>query len=184
MKNKKNMIVIAVIMIFVLLSAGLSAFFIFGTREKTSTDIDKWHVLQENYPCLPAVDEMGEYTEIQFKHLQKNNSIFFLSNAYILKSTYPKDQYEKQKKHITNNILYDETVNNRGEQINASFAFDGFSFQMLSLEKYNFLYPKEFAFVGVSDTTNQIAFVFYSDIDLDYIDTSFDVFLTEECGWE
>ena len=55
---------------------------------------------------------------------------------------------------------------------------------MLSLREYNLYYPKQIVFVGFSDKNNEIVFVFYDDIDIDYINRSFSDFLIEECGWE
>ena len=55
---------------------------------------------------------------------------------------------------------------------------------MLSLEAYDLYYPKELVFVGVSQSRNEIAFIYFYDFDLDYIDRSFADFLIEDCGWE
>ena len=102
-------------------------------------------------------------------------------------STYSKEIFDRQKDSILNNYSFQETVVDYGEETiekETNFEFDGFEFQMLSLKEYNLYYPKQIVFVGISKKNNEIAFVFFDDIDLDYISDSFEEFLVEECGWE
>ncbi len=66
----------------------------------------------------------------------------------------------------------------------ASFELDGYRFKMLSTSEYGLYYPKEIVFVGISEGNNEIAFVYFEDRDLDYIEDSFEDFLLDECGWE
>ena len=53
-----------------------------------------------------------------------------------------------------------------------------------SVSDYGMMYPKQFVYIGISDELNEIAYVFYDDIDLNYIGSSYEEFLIETCGWE
>ena len=162
------------------------AYYIFGERDKVSYDINEWSNLEKTFTYLPSVEEMGEYGELKAKH-QHTDYFIFQSDAYILKATYSKDVFDSQKDIIMDNYSFQETVIDYGKETiekDASFTFDGFRFQMLSLKEYNLYYPKQIVFIGFSEKTNEIAFVFFNDIDLDCISDSFEEFLVEECGWE
>ena len=63
------------------------------------------------------------------------------------------------------------------------FQYDSFAFNVLDVNKYDLTYPKKLVFVGFSDKKQEIAYVYYYNFDLDFIDTSFGEFLKEECGW-
>ena len=77
-----------------------------------------------------------------------------------------------------------EKVMENGLEKETFFTLDGFYFQMMSQKEYKLYYPKTMAFIGISEENNEIAYVFYDDIDLDYIGGSLSDFLIEDCGWE
>lgn len=186
MSKKKIGIVVIPLILILLIIGSLFAYFVFGINETTRYNIDEWENLEKNFTYLPSVNEMGEYADLKSKYLHKE---YFIcqSDAYTLKARYSKEAFDKQKDYIKNNYFFQEIVVEYGEEIierEASFKFDGFEFQMLSLREYNLYYPKQIVFVGFSDKNNEIVFVFYDDIDIDYINRSFSDFLIEECGWE
>ena len=185
--SKKKIVLIAVSAILALLIlGGLLAHYVLSGRDKVSYDINVWSDLERSFTYLPSVEEMGEFCDLESKYLHRDHFIF-QSNAYILKATYSKEIFDRQKDIFLKSYSFQETVVDYGEEItekDASFTFDGFRFQMLSLKEYNLYYPKQIVFIGVSEKNNEIAFVFFDDIDLDYISDSFEEFLVEECGWE
>ena len=81
-------------------------------------------------------------------------------------------------------IISRDTIEKSIDAGEASFTLDGFYFRMLSQNEYKLYYPKTIAFIGVSEGSKEIAYVFYNDVDLDYIGSSFPDFLIEDCGWE
>ena len=162
----------------------LLALFIFNTRDKASYDIDKWKYLEKKYSFLPSVDELGDYADLKFKFFHRDMALFE-SDAYVLKVTYGDDAFDQQKDSINNNYVMQENVYENGAEREASFTLDGFYFQMLSQSEYKPLYyPKTMAFIGISEEKNEIAYVFYHDMDLDSISNSFSEFLIKDCGWE
>ena len=185
-KKKIVLIVVSAVLTLFIILCGLLAYYIFGERDKVSYDINEWSNLEKTFTYLPSVEEMGEYSDLKSKY-QHRDYFIFQSDAYILRAKYSKDIFDKQKNSILNNYSFQETVVDYGEETiekEANFEFDGFKFQMLSLKEYNLYYPKQIVFVGISKKNNEIAFVFFDDIDLDYISDSFEEFLVEECGWE
>lgn len=110
--------------------------------------------------------------------------LMFESDAYVLKVTYGDEVFDRQKDYINNNYVMQEKVYENRTEREASFTLDGFYFRMLSQNEYKLYYPKTIAFIGVSEESNEIAYVFYGDVDLDYIGSSFPDFLIEDCGWE
>lgn len=185
-KKKIVLIVVSAVLTLFIILCGLLAYYIFGERDKVSYDINEWSNLEKTFTYLPSVEEMGEYSDLKSKY-QHRDYFIFQSDAYILRATYSKDIFDRQKNSILNNYSFQETVVDYGEETiekEANFEFDCFKFQMLSLEEYNLYYPKQIVSVGISKKNNEIAFVFFDDIDLDYISDSFEEFLVKECGWE
>lgn len=182
-------IVLGIISVWVAISicaACLFGFFLFYESETVSYDVEKWDTLQESCAHLPSVAQLGQYTDLKFKYLQKQYFIFE-SEAYTVKATYSGSEFEKMTQWIDDTYQFQNTVKNyRDEETEmpASFRLGDFAFRMLSLEAYDLYYPKELIFVGVSHNRNEIAFIYFYDFDLDYIDRSFADFLVEECGWE
>ena len=179
---KKFLIVIISIISFILICC-LLIFFLLKPRDKVSYDIEKWKNLENKQPFLPSVDELGEYTDLKCKFFHKDLFIFE-SDAYVLRVTYGDEAFGQQKDYINDHYVMQEKVMENGLERETFFTLDGFYFQMLSQKEYKLYYPRTMAFIGISEENNEIAYVFYHDIDLDYIGGSLSDFLIEECGWE
>lgn len=177
---------IILIVICSIIALGLLASGVFVKRVEVSQDIAKWNDLEKRLTYLPSVAEMGNFSELEFKY-QHKRGFFMDSEAYILKVNYSEKSFQKHVDNFLNDYSFQESVVNFGEKTakkETDFQFDDFKFKMLSLKEYDLHYPKQIAFIGVSEKYNEIAVVYYSDIELDYIEDSFEEFLVEECGWE
>lgn len=184
-KKKRPLKIIAVLLVIIaMLSA--SGYFLFVTKGKVSYDIFRWNRLQMSLECLPSVDDMGDYEDLEFKHYNEKFGVFFESDAYTLKGSYSEEEYEKQKAIIGEKYLFSERVGvvlNPDDEKEASFTLDSFDFKILSEREYGLYYPQNIVFVGTSDDKNEIVFIYYSDSDLDYISETFQEFLVDNCGW-
>ena len=60
---------------------------------------------------------------------------------------------------------------------------DTFNIRVLDSEKYQLDYPKYLAFVGVSESTKEIVYIYYEDQDLDSIEDRWEDFIINECNW-
>lgn len=177
-------ITIVVVAVFLLISAFLTIYivrFLFGAK---SNDMNIYINIAENNDFLPGLDELGEYDDIFFQYMHRS-MLIFESDAYVLKISYDDDDYEEQKAALNNIYSYQSTP--LGSDFESpkepEFTVDTFSFRVLSMEEYDFSYPHQLVFVGISDENKQIAYVYYYDTDLDFIETSFETFLRHECGW-
>ena len=178
--------ILALILAFLVILSIIIGFMIFVPQMDVDTSIDAWVELQEEHSYLPAISEMGYYEDVQCKYQHRENLVIS-SDAYILRATYSQENFDAQKDYILNTYSFQNTVTDEiGEetiQKNASFLFDGYDFKMLSLEEYDLWYPKYFAFVGFCKEKQEICFIYFEDIELDYISGSFEDFFMDECGW-
>ena len=180
------LIILSAILAFWVILSIIIGFMIFVPQMDVDTSIDAWVELQEEHSYLPAISEMGYYEDVQCKYQHRENLIIS-SDAYILRATYSQENFDAQKDYILNTYSFQNTVTDEiGEetiQKNASFLFDGYDFKMLSLEEYELWSPKYFAFVGFCKEKQEICFIYFEDIELDYISGSFEDFFMDECGW-
>ncbi len=166
--------------------SGALLYVTFHAQDTVSYDIQDYARVFDQFRQAPALDDLGKYNELAFKNLHRK-SFIFQSHAYILCTKYDNENFAKQQNRIAETISFEETVTDYGEQIQKrtpQFRLDTFDFKLISLDAYNGSYPKCMIFLGVSEETNEIAYVFFYDIDLDYIDGSLEEFFITECGWE
>lgn len=158
---------------------------ILGTpKEKFSYDIEEWNKIADNRIFLPYVSEMGNYSEIKYKHINRDYFVFE-SNAYTITVTYSSIDYERQKELLKKQFVFQENFNefDSDRYRRTSFDVDNYDFNIVSFDEYGMLYPCEILFIGFNDVENSIAVIFYFDQDLDYISESFEEFLFYDCAW-
>jgi len=181
------LIILSVILTFWIVVCSVIGFMLFVPQKDVNTSLDAWVELQNKQSYLPAVSEMGDYENIQCKYQHRENLIVS-SDAYILRATYSQENFETQKDYVLNSYSFQDTVTDeireKNIQKSASFSFDGYNFKMLSIDEYELWYPKYFSFVGFSAEKQEICFIYFEDIELDYIGGSFEDFLIDECGWK
>ena len=79
------------------------------------------------------------------------------------------------------------------EKINEQYSFDekysdeifidSFKIKVLDIDRYSLKYPKYLAFVGVSESTGEIVYIYFESEDLDTIGDSWEDFIKHECNW-
>lgn len=139
---------------------------------------------QYEYNILPTVDSLPEYKSVKYKYFHDYMGVFE-SEAYTLIVKYDEETYEKQKSTLykpfeelcdwTNTDEYDYPLEKKETK---PFNFKDFSFVMYSDD-----YPHYIYFIGTNDKTNQIAYIYFLDHDLDEISRPYSVFIDESCGW-
>ncbi len=178
-KAKRN-VVSVFILIFVVCPLVI-LWVLFG--DSVSYNVEKYNEVLESVDVLPALDEIGNYEDLYFKHYH-DRMLFFVSDAYTLKVSYDVQNYNKEKELLSEKFVYQtDTLRYNENEKEPHFQYDGFEFNVLDVNKYDLMYPKKLVLVGFSDQKQEIAYVYYYDFDLDVIDTSFGEFLKEECGW-
>lgn len=179
-KSFKIVVIIVILFVFVTVINAMVGGWV-------SYNINRYIDIAETKVILPNIEELGEYEDIDFK-FYRNNMLIFKSDAYILKTSYNDENYEKEKERITKNYSYQtesvrDIVDKNTYEKEPYFIIDTFNMKMLSLLEYDLEYPEELIFIGTSDENKSIAYVYYYNQDLDYIDNSFERFLKEDCGW-
>lgn len=177
----------------VLLSAVGFAYVLFGSNTKSTEDIsyyralsgetdgsDMMPVFSEEFdmPCpydLPALRALEPYLDYRFNYTAKRESVF-QSHAYILILSYDAEEYEARKRTLETQYSYLEEID---EGISGLYNMSGFTIRAVEGGDY----PNEMLFVAVSDTRQEIGYIYYYDQDLDYIDDPLGKFLAENTGW-
>lgn len=165
----------------------------FGSNTKTSEDISYYQTLsgetdgpdmmrifgsEFDMPCpynLPVMGELEPYLDYRFNYTAKRESIF-QSHAYILILSYDKEEFAARKAALEMQYTYLEEIS---EGISGQYDMSGFTIRAVEGGDY----PKEMLFVAVSDTQQEIGYIYFYDQDLDYIDDPLGKFLAEETGW-
>lgn len=164
-------------------------FEMFGTITITSNNIQVYNNLKSENPDIrlaPDVSDFGNYKDISFKYYKKH-MLFFRSEAYTLTASYDKNTYLKEKEYFKNSYtFYKEPICNDPDlpledyKLKPNFNIDGYEFSVVSHEDADF--PHNIFFFGFNNKENKIAFIYYYDFDLDYIE-SFEEHIKDECGW-
>lgn len=82
-------------------------------------------------------------------------------------------------------MFQDEPLSAHGYEVAPTISMDGYEFRFLSydeLEGY-YYYPHSILLIGTNDKTKEIVYLFYSDDDLDYIESMEEHFLND-FGWK
>lgn len=177
----------------VLLYAVGFAYVLFGTNTKSTEDIsyyqalsgetdglDMMPVFSEEFdmPCpydLPALSELGPYLDYRFNYTAKRESVF-QSHAYILILSYDVEEYNARKEVLETQYTYLQEID---KGVSGQYNMSGFTIRAVEGGDY----PNEMLFVAISDTRQEIGYIYYYDQDLDYIDDPLGKFLAENTGW-
>ncbi len=167
---------------------------------KRSIDIDLYRALSgeisgpnaldlnlhlEGVPCpydLPQLGELEPYEDYRYQYTLMYQAIFAW-DAHCLIVSYDEAQYAVQKAALEDRYLFHdaETIQAYdGDMPWYEDTADGFQFRVVQ----GGYYPKEMFFLGFGDEKQEIAIVYFYDIDLDYVDDPLAEFLKENTGWE
>lgn len=177
--------------IAVLLVFFRSCFLLAVGSETVSYDERTYIEMAQENTVMPLPSSLENYKKINYKFYHKEG-ILTNSNAYTLLAGFDNESYQKQKAEIQNSYTFrtsqvDNSLNDEPEykELEPKFNYNGFEFNLLS-EVYDdgfFTFPKLVYIIGFNDSTNQIAFIYFKDMDIDFI-YSYEEFLEEDCGFE
>ena len=129
---------------------------------------------------MPDLSELGNPAKIEYYNLFSSFLIFSCETDGLI-CNYNQEDYVLQKARL--DTAYKFQTEKTEDGFVPMVEIDGYQFQMLSIDEYNLYYPMEVVLIGYSDDTNEIVYLRFFDIDLDYITSLYD-FITEECGWK
>lgn len=179
-KRKKKFFVI--VSIVVILIATVILFVVRSVHGSVvSTKMEDYENLTEVNSVLPSLTSLEKSEDLKFKHFHKN-MILFSSDAYTLTAKYDEEEYAVAKSIVASKYEF-QTKPIEESNKTPMFSLDKFDFRVVSFNHFELTYPRKILFIGMSDEKKEIAYVYYEDMDLDHINTSFEEFLKEECGW-
>ena len=132
-----------------------------------NNDADRYHnQLNE------MLEELGNYDSYELNS-RKRVQIVFESHGMTLVGKYSEENYEKQKQSIIDNYDFisksDEFLFKYELDENSAFEFDNNKWHFVILKESDEVYyiPEYFRMVAFNDTDKKIAFLYYSDQDMD-----------------
>ena len=120
---------------------------------------------------MPSTDDLGKYEDVVFGYKNHVVSVYLLadSDGVSVFVSYNKEHYEEEKeKVLTRYAFLTEPLVDRGNYTYpvASFDYNGYSFRITAKDHHA---PKSFMMVGVNDEKMKIAYLYYYDVELDYL---------------
>lgn len=170
---RKTRKIIVFISSFVLVYLGIIIYTVIP-KTHTGNDIERYNTLVEAVDFLPKIDELNNYSNFTFKFTETKG--LFSSCSYILKVSFSKEEFNNEKNRISENYYYDKYITD-------VIRVDTFDFKLLDFEKYELSYPKSIVFIGISEPTNEVVYIYYEDKDLDYIEGNLEDFIVNNCNW-
>lgn len=175
------------ILILALLFSSFIAF-LFGpfetiTSYKGNRAEIKYTEFVENDPLLPQLSETGNPESVEYYDYYAR-IIFFFYESDTLICKYNEQDYTEQKTLLDEKYVFQtEELVESGYSCEPTVQIDNYTFRFLSVDEYDLYYPKEVYLIATNDTTREIAYISFYDIDLDFISDATD-FINGDCGWE
>ena len=167
-------IILSIIGIFFLIGALLLCVLKYGLTT-TDSKLKNYPKRAGYYKFFPELDSLPPYEDIHYKHIKKSH-LLFTTKTLLLVVTYDKETYMVEKVKIESNINFlQEAVYSKDNATyyfipEHEFSINSFDFRIL--EEAQSDYPKYFGMIAMSDEKNSIAYLNFSDVDLDYICTN------------
>lgn len=125
---------------------------------------------------MPAIEDLPEYQNISYKY-NHFSLVLFETEGITLIVKYDEETYEDEKKKLAEKYEFlDHKVFSIFDQSKYyipeyEFSINNYIFKVAdSSENYQAAYPKSFGMIGISDEEKSIAYLYFLDLDLDYID--------------
>lgn len=132
-----------------------------------------------------VIPDIGQPMDMEYQYYYKLFGVFFDTETYTLICHYTEPDYLAQKEYLEETCrFHTEPLSEPERTLPAEYETDGYTFRFLSFdeEEYRLEYPKYMTILGFNDETHEIVYLYFDDDDLDYI-SSWDHFLTSDCGW-
>ena len=199
---KRILKIVAVLVAIVLLLGGCGLYFLLHVERRHSDDIAYYQALSgeidgptnigysengRNVSCpydLPLLSELEPCEEYRFRH-DDCTTIVATDFTYILIVSYDEENYQSRKTALDTQYTYRTELIpglEEDDRITPEFEMDGFYFR--AVDQVGVSYPKEMLFVGTSDETQEIAYIYCDNYDLDCISDSMEAHVKDVSRWE
>ena len=164
-------VIILLIVIYYIIAIGAIIYSGYNTVSKTDTDFNNYqmHLIELHFAedFLPAEDELIYAKDLHFAY-QKNYKLIFISKTVALTVQYAPEEYMKARERITQRYAFLDAPmlyhRDNDYLLDNAFTYKGYDFCVVSYDGCRY-----FGMVGTNDDTCSIAYLYYSDTDLDYI---------------
>ena len=192
---KTLLIALGIIIVLHLLLFGVVIYSAFDPISKTDTNWNNYDMYRTELhyaeEFLPSQNEFSNTKAVHFSY-QKNFMLMFISKTVAVTVQYAPEEYLRAKESITQRYEFlDAPMLQRGDNnyiLDNAFTYKGYDFRVVS---YGYGGCKYFGMVGTNDDTCSIAYLYYSDTDLDYIaqadedlDQKMRALIDDEFCWE
>jgi hypothetical protein len=190
---KTLLIALGIIIVLHLLLFGFVIYSAFDPISKTDTNWNNYDMYRTELhyaeEFLPSQNEFSNTKAVHFSY-QKNFMLMFISKTVAVTVQYTPEEYLDAKESITERydfldapLLYHRDNN---YELDNAFTHKGYDFCVVSYDGCRY-----FGMVGTNDDTCSIAYLYYSDTDLDYIaqadedlDQKMRALIDDEFCWE
>lgn len=189
----------AAVLVVAVVIAGFLFYLMFGDHTEATTDISYYRALsgevegpnalpvlgeQRDNPCpyvLPKLAELEPYEDMRYRY-QAHRMGPFEAHAYIVIVRYAEaDYYARKEQALKDYALWEaEEWEKETYHMVPEFSMDGFDFRCIEGGSY----PHAMLFIGTSDESREIAYIYFYDGDLDVISAGMEGFIREETGWD
>ena len=190
---KALLIALSIFLILHLLLFGLVIYSAVNPISKTDTNWNNYNMYRTELhyadEFLPSQNEFSTAKAVHFSY-QKNFMLMFISKTVAVTVQYTPEEYLRAKESITWRYdfldapmlcSYDDEY-----ELDNAFTYKDYDFSVISYDSCRY-----FGMVGVNDDTCSIAYLYYSDTDLDYIaqadedlDQKMRALIDDEFCWE
>ena len=133
---------------------------------------------------LPELSDIGHPQNVEHYNVYTCLSIFASEADYLI-CRYTPEEFEFQKERLEEEYVFQaDIITDEDANCEPITEIDGYQFRLLSIEEYKeeLYYPKDIVLIGYSDDAQEIVYLAFHDMDLDYI-PSLKSFIIDDCGW-
>lgn len=125
---------------------------------------------------MPDLEDLPEYENIEYKYTEKP-MLIFKSHSVALIVSYDDDTFESEKEKLGEQYTFlDKKISSYADKSKYfipeyEFSVQSYTFRVIDKEGIsNTEFPKYFGMIGVSEEKKSIAYLYFYDEDLDYIE--------------
>ena len=132
---------------------------------------------------IPNVDDLGKYKDIDYQCVTTDIVGLFCSQASTLCVEYDNETYQEEKAKLEDKYVFlGPKLGRWYRQLipESRFSIGSYDFKIVKkIYDVDCSIPSDFVMIGTSDEKKRIAYLYFVDQDLNYIDESMEVFVRE-----
>lgn len=136
---------------------------------------------------MPSSDSLGTPADALFMYYRRSCAIF-RSDCDSLILTYTPEEYDARTAELDQQELFhtkplSTQFHTPEVPLLPEFHWEDWHLRYLNMDGTTLCYPKEMILVATNDRESSIAWIYFTDLELDWI-SSHEDFLLEDCGWQ